>query len=236
MEFSHTHFVYLKYLLKPLGRVLIHHATFSIPILLTSTFITMVLWILHMLVVWSKLDINGLYDYFDFMSAYVMKAKSFKLGFLSTEVLNSSYSSFSHFFWNGIIVHGLRIAIFEELVFRGIFQYIFFRYTKNQLLSIGITSILFSGYHLNISHAIPLLLAGLFLGYIYYITNHNICVVIWIHFLYNTIIHTVHYAKMIYPYQKMARLCNGFTLLQSVVCMLLSLFLIYILSNRLKSR
>ncbi|MBX9890322.1 MAG: CPBP family intramembrane metalloprotease [Amoebophilaceae bacterium] len=225
--------VYLKCVLKPLGSVMVNNCTFSIRTLFTSTLITIVLFLLYMLFVWSKVNIDSLYKYFGFIPTYVVQMESFKSSFLSAEVHNSSYISFSHFFWNGIIIHSLRVAIFEELIFRGIFQYLFFRYTKNQLVSIIITSILFSAYHLNINHSIPLLLAGMFFGYIYYITN-NICVVMWVHFLYNTIVHASHYSSIIYLYQKIARLYNGFTLLQSVVCMLLCMFLLYILLNRLK--
>ncbi|MGI2257637.1 CPBP family intramembrane glutamic endopeptidase [Candidatus Cardinium hertigii] len=226
--------VYLKYVLKPLGSVIINNCKFSIRILFTSTLITIVLFILHMLVVWNRLDINCLYKHFNFISEYAMKSRLLKLGFLSAEILDSSYSSFSHFLWNGIIVHSLRVAIFEELIFRGIFQYIFFRYTKNQLLSIIITSILFTAYHLNINQVIPFLFAGMFFGYIYYITNNNMFVVMWVHFLYNTIFHTMHYSNIIYLYQKIARLYNEFTLLQSVVCILSCMCLIYILLYNLK--
>ena len=96
--------VYLKYVVKPLGSVMVNNCKFSIRMLFTSTFITIVLFLLYMLFIWSSVNIYSLYKYFDFIPTYVVQMESFKSSFLSAEVHNSSYSSFSHFFWNGIII------------------------------------------------------------------------------------------------------------------------------------
>ena len=71
---------------------------------------------------------------------------------------------------NGLFINLLVIAIFpaigEELLFRGVFQKIFIKMTKNIHWGIIITAILFSAMHMQFYGFIPRMLMGIFLGYL----------------------------------------------------------------------
>ncbi|HZX58096.1 MAG TPA: CPBP family intramembrane glutamic endopeptidase, partial [Mucilaginibacter sp.] len=60
---------------------------------------------------------------------------------------------------------GLLTAVVEEILFRGCFQTIFFRWTKNMHAAIWITAILFSAFHMEFYGFLPRLVLGLLFGY-----------------------------------------------------------------------
>ena len=75
-------------------------------------------------------------------------------------------------------------AIGEELIFRGILQNKLRIYLKNSHLSIILTALLFSGFHLQFFGFIPRLFLGILFGYIYY-WSANIWYPILAHFINN---------------------------------------------------
>jgi len=68
----------------------------------------------------------------------------------------------------GFVVIAIIPAIGEELIFRGILQNKLEVYFKNAHLAIIVSSILFSGFHLQFYGFIPRLLLGILFGYLYY--------------------------------------------------------------------
>jgi len=60
---------------------------------------------------------------------------------------------------------GLLTAIVEEILFRGCFQTIFLKWTKNMHAAIWITAILFSAFHMEFYGFLPRMLLGLLFGY-----------------------------------------------------------------------
>lgn len=85
---------------------------------------------------------------------------------LVTEFL-TVFDSFGQFII-GFIVIAIIPAIGEELIFRGILQNKLEVYFKNAHLAILVSSILFSGFHLQFYGFIPRLLLGILFGYLYY--------------------------------------------------------------------
>ncbi|SDC71450.1 CPBP family intramembrane glutamic endopeptidase [Geotoga petraea] len=81
--------------------------------------------------------------------------------------------------------------IYEEILFRGVIYGFLKKYLKfNTLISIFITSILFSFMHsnsINIIDFLNIFILGMFLNYIY-IKKENILYPIMIHFVYNSLI------------------------------------------------
>lgn len=73
-------------------------------------------------------------------------------------------------------------AIGEELLFRGIIMRFAYKATRNAGLSIFISAALFSYVHGTLYNFLPILLAGILLGYIYYITGS-----IWFSMLFHFI-------------------------------------------------
>ncbi|HTI60358.1 CPBP family intramembrane glutamic endopeptidase [Mucilaginibacter sp.] len=71
-------------------------------------------------------------------------------------------------FWSMIydlLFIGLLTAIVEEILFRGCFQTVFFRWTKHIHVAIWITAILFSAFHQEFYGFLPRLALGLLFGY-----------------------------------------------------------------------
>ena len=83
-----------------------------------------------------------------------------------------------------IIVIALLPAILEEVFFRGAMQRTMINLVKYRFLGILLTSIIFSLLHFQLFSCIPRLFLGLFLGYLYVISQ-NIIVPIIFHFINN---------------------------------------------------
>lgn len=62
-------------------------------------------------------------------------------------------------------------AICEEVFFRGIVQRFAHTWLKKWWLSIGLSALIFAAFHASISELVPILLAGILLGWVYYITS-----------------------------------------------------------------
>lgn len=77
-------------------------------------------------------------------------------------------------------------AVCEELFFRGIFQRLLFSVTNKAWISILLTGIFFSFLHDSIVNFVPIVIAAIVLGYIYFFTK-NIWYSILTHFLFNAI-------------------------------------------------
>ncbi len=75
-------------------------------------------------------------------------------------------------------------ALGEELLFRGIIQRIGYAFFRNPQVSIWITALLFSAVHFQFAGFLPRFLLGLFLGYLYYWTEHLMLPIV-IHFFNN---------------------------------------------------
>ncbi|MFC2097510.1 lysostaphin resistance A-like protein [Bacteroidota bacterium] len=85
-----------------------------------------------------------------------------------------------------ILMVGIVPAIGEELMFRGLLQKLFTKWTKNVHIGIIIASILFSAMHMQFYGFLPRLLLGLFLGYIF-VWSGSLWIPILVHFLYNSL-------------------------------------------------
>lgn len=83
-----------------------------------------------------------------------------------------------------IIVIALLPAILEEVFFRGAMQRTMINLVKYRFLGILLTSIIFSLLHFQLFSCIPRVFLGLFLGYLYVISQ-NIIVPIIFHFINN---------------------------------------------------
>lgn len=83
-----------------------------------------------------------------------------------------------------IIVIALLPAIMEEVFFRGAMQRTMINLVKYRFLGILLTSIIFSLLHFQLFSCIPRVFLGLFLGYLYVISQ-NIIVPIIFHFINN---------------------------------------------------
>ena len=77
-------------------------------------------------------------------------------------------------------------AVAEELFFRGIVQKFAYSWTKKPYLAILISGLTFAVVHFSIYEFIPILIAGLILAWVYYITS-SIWLSILLHFLNNGI-------------------------------------------------
>lgn len=76
-------------------------------------------------------------------------------------------------------------AIGEELLFRGAFMQLFYRFFKERIhASILIVAVLFSAMHLQYYSFLGIILMGVVFGYLYYWSG-NIMVSIWAHFINN---------------------------------------------------
>jgi membrane protease YdiL (CAAX protease family) len=92
-----------------------------------------------------------------------------------------------------LIIIALLPAMFEEMLFRGSLQPVMISITKNALVGILITAILFSALHASFYGFLPRLALGLILGYIFYFSK-NLWLSITFHFLNNALGITQMYA------------------------------------------
>lgn len=83
-----------------------------------------------------------------------------------------------------LVVIALMPAIGEELVFRGLIQQEFWRFSKNIHLAIWLSAFVFSAIHMQFYGFIPRLLLGALFGYLYYWSG-NLLVAIFSHFFNN---------------------------------------------------
>jgi len=86
-------------------------------------------------------------------------------------------------FFNVLFI-GLLTAVVEELMFRGVLQTIFTRWTKSAHAAVWITAILFSAFHMEFFGFLPRLLLGVLFGY-FVVLSGSIWPAIWAHFLNN---------------------------------------------------
>lgn len=91
-----------------------------------------------------------------------------------------------------MVVIALAPAIFEEICFRSGLQQTLINWTKQPILAIVITSILFSAIHFSYYGFLPRVALGLLLGLLYYYSK-NIWFSILMHFLNNGISVSVLY-------------------------------------------
>jgi membrane protease YdiL (CAAX protease family) len=90
-------------------------------------------------------------------------------------------------FWGmiyNLLFIGLLTAIVEEILFRGCFQTVFFRWTKNIHVAIWVTAILFSAFHQEFYGFLPRVMLGLLFGY-FTAWSGSIWPAIWAHFVNN---------------------------------------------------
>jgi hypothetical protein len=98
-----------------------------------------------------------------------------------------------------LVVIGVIPAIGEELLFRGVLQNIFIRWTKNTFLGVLITSFAFAALHFQFLSVLPRFILGMILGYIFVWTRslwmpiiahfvNNALAVVYYHLYYNDLI------------------------------------------------
>lgn len=85
-----------------------------------------------------------------------------------------------------LVIVALLPAIGEELFFRGALQNILEKWTRKPWLSIAISSIVFAGFHGTFFKYLPILVLGLTLGTLFYVTR-NLWYCIFFHFLNNSL-------------------------------------------------
>ncbi|HEY5471007.1 MAG TPA: CPBP family intramembrane glutamic endopeptidase [Bacteroidales bacterium] len=85
-----------------------------------------------------------------------------------------------------ILIIAVLPAIGEELIFRGIFQKIFYKLFKSDHLAIWFTAFLFSTLHLQFYGFLPRLILGLVFGYLFYFSG-NLWLPMLAHFLNNAV-------------------------------------------------
>lgn len=98
-------------------------------------------------------------------------------------------SSVSVYLFN-ILVIGIVPAVGEEMVFRGVLQPLFTKWTKKKHLAVIITAILFSAMHIQFYGFFPRLFLGLVLGYMF-LWSKSLWFPIVAHFINNFISITV---------------------------------------------
>jgi membrane protease YdiL (CAAX protease family) len=85
-----------------------------------------------------------------------------------------------------ILIVGVLAAVGEELMFRGVLQKIFSRWTGKETLAIWLTAFVFSAVHFQFFGFLPRLLLGAYFGYLL-VWTRTIWLPILAHFLHNSI-------------------------------------------------
>ena len=93
--------------------------------------------------------------------------------------MNSLPGLFLHLF-----VFALLPAAGEELLFRGVALRMLFNYRPNIHFAIVLSAIFFALMHAQVFNLLPIMMAGILLGYIYYLSG-SIWLSIFAHFIYN---------------------------------------------------
>lgn len=83
-----------------------------------------------------------------------------------------------------IIVIALLAAIAEELFFRGLMQRMFYQWYRNVHVSIILTAVIFSAFHMQFYGFLPRMFLGLVFGYLLYFTG-SIWAPVFAHFINN---------------------------------------------------
>lgn len=87
-----------------------------------------------------------------------------------------------------LIVIAVVPAIGEELLFRGVYMQLFYRFFRQNIhVSVGVTAFLFSIIHLQFYNFFAILLMGALFGYMYYWSG-SITTSIWAHFINNGLV------------------------------------------------
>ena len=79
----------------------------------------------------------------------------------------TQFDNFGQFLM-GVFVIAVLAAVGEELLFRGLFQNLFFKSTGNPHAAIWITAFLFGTFHMQFYGILPRMLLGALFGYLYY--------------------------------------------------------------------
>jgi len=79
---------------------------------------------------------------------------------------------------------GILPALGEELMFRGVIQRIFTRWTKNVHLSVWITAIIFSAIHMQFYGFLPRMMLGVLFGYLF-VWSGSLLLPVFCHLIYN---------------------------------------------------
>ncbi len=103
---------------------------------------------------------------------------------LTKELLN--VNTWGNYLMN-ILVIAIVAGVGEELLFRGVLQKIFIRWTRNVHIGILITAIIFSAMHLQFFGFMPRLVLGMLLGYLF-IWSKSLWVPIIAHAFNNTLV------------------------------------------------
>jgi len=125
---------------------------------------------------------------------------------------------------------GLIPAIGEELLFRGVLQQLFTKWTGKVHLAIFISAFLFSAIHLQFFSFLPRFVLGIVLGYMFY-WSKNLWLPILAHFTNNTlaIIFTYHFVadKIQIDFLNEETSVNISAALISLLAVALLMFLLY---------
>lgn len=117
-------------------------------------------------------------------------------------------------------------AVCEEIVFRGILQYLFIKWSKNIHLGIVLSALVFALLHFQFYNIIPLLLLGILLGYTLLMTK-NIWSTILLHFSYNSFsIISIYIEKKETQLHQFMNLDNSYF---KLIILLLSLLLLFVI-------
>jgi membrane protease YdiL (CAAX protease family) len=77
-------------------------------------------------------------------------------------------------------------AVGEELIFRGVFQNIFYRFFRSGYMAIWVTAIMFSAIHFQFFGFVPRLILGLVFGYLYF-WSRSLWLPVISHFINNAV-------------------------------------------------
>jgi uncharacterized protein len=85
-----------------------------------------------------------------------------------------------------LLTFGLATAVAEELIFRGVFQKIFYNLFRSGHIAIWVTAVLFSAIHLQFFGFIPRFILGLVFGYLFFWSG-NLWLPVIAHFVNNSV-------------------------------------------------
>lgn len=142
-------------------------------------------------------------------------------------------NSFGQMIFNLLFI-GLLTAVVEEILFRGCFQTVLFRWTKNTHVAVWLTAIVFSAVHMEFLGFIPRMLLGLLFGY-FTAWSGSVWPAIWAHFINNGTVVVVTYLyqnKMITLNPDQNQNFNNTAYLVSFIITLFLLFIYWYLSNK----
>ena len=126
-------------------------------------------------------------------------------------------------------------ALGEELTFRGVFQPLFIRWTKNIHVGILVTGFIFSFFHFQFFGFFPRWLLGILFGYLYYWSG-TIWVPVVAHFINNGLAVTAYWiagSENVEKLDQVGASANDMMLYLGMVMVIFSLIVFY-RSNRLK--